>query len=119
MSNLENDIINTARGAISESIVKELTGYNKPLNSLVSAVISDNKTDLYRLINDEFSGLLNSSVFKDELKLALNKKLASVLVSRMGGDLEKKVNELKSNPETRAKVTLALSKMIDDLSSEG
>jgi len=33
----------------------------------------------------------------------------------MGGELEKQVNKLKSNPETRARITLAISDIISQL----
>ena len=111
---MEDKILQVAQKAISESIVKELTGYNKPLSNLTSQVIESNHAKLYSLINDEFNSLLDSDLFRDSLKSALNAKLAKTLVARMGGELEKQVNELKANPETRAKITLAISKVIED-----
>ena len=111
---LEKEILRTARSAITESIIKELTGYNKPFSELISRVFKDNENELYELVNDEFSSLISSDGFKDNLKKALKEKLAKVLVSRMGGELEKKVNELKSNPATRAKITLAIENCVSE-----
>lgn len=110
---MEKEILQTAKAAISEAIVKELTGYNKPLSKLTERVIEDNSASLYSLINDEFAGLLQSDDFKAALKEALNAKLAKTLIARMGGELEKQVNELKANPATRAKITLAINELID------
>jgi hypothetical protein len=110
---MEQEILQTAKAAISEAIVKELTGYNKPLSKLTENVINDNSVELYSLINDEFAGLLKSEDFKAALKDALNAKLAKTLIARMGGELEKQVNELKANPATRAKITLAINELID------
>jgi len=112
---MEKQILEVAKKAISDAIVTELTGYNKPLSTLTANVISDNSGQLYTLINDEFSTLLNSDDFKVSLKEALNKKLAQTLISRMGGELEKQVNGLKSNPATRAKITLAIDNIISGL----
>jgi len=109
---LENQILETAHKAISESIVNSLVGYNKPLSTLCENVISDNQQNLYTLINDEFAGLLSNERFKTSLKEALNKKLAVTLINRMGGELEKQVNALKQNPETRAKIMLAISEIV-------
>ena len=110
---IEKEIVKSAKEAINKSIVDSLVGYNKPLSTLCSQVIQDNSTDLYKLINDEFSELLNGKGFKQSLREALNKKLASTLINKMGGELEKRVNDLKQNPETRAKITLAISAIID------
>jgi len=45
----------------------------------------------------------------------LHNKLAKVLISKMSGELEKKVNELKQDPTTRAKITLAINKVMEDV----
>ena len=110
---MEQEILKSAKAAISEAIVKELVGYSKPLSKLTEKVIDANMGTLYSLINDEFSSLLASDQFRDALKDALNAKLAKTLISRMGGELEKQVNELKANPATRAKITLAINELIE------
>ena len=112
---LEDKILKKVNEAVGKSIVEALTGYNGALKELTNSVVRENSEDLRRLINEEFSNLLNGDGFKSALQEALNQKLAKTLVSRMGGELEKRVNELRQNPETRAKVTLALSKIIDDI----
>ena len=112
---MEDQILKQVNKAIGESIVKELVGYNKPLSLLTERVIEANSDTLYNLINDEFSSLLAADGFRDALKESLHKKLAKVLISRMGGAVERTVNELKSNPQARAKVTLAIDKVISEL----
>jgi len=112
---VEKQILEEVNKAIGASIVDSLTGYNKPLSNLCSKVISDNEVELYKLINDEFSILMNGKGFKTSLRESLNQKLAKTLINKMGGELESRVNELKQNPETRAKITLAISKIIEEL----
>lgn len=112
MSELEKKILAQIEGAIAESVVKELVGYNKPLSELTSRVIKANEQELYDLINTEFSGLLQSDCFREELKSALNSKLAKVLIGRMGGELESQVNKLKADPTTRARITLAIEEIV-------
>ena len=108
---MEKAILEQVGKALNECMVKELVGYNKPLSQLTERVIKANEDKLFALISTEFDQLLDSSIFKKSLKQALNDKLAKVLVSRMGGELEKQVNALKADPRTRAKITMA----IDDL----
>lgn len=112
---MEQQILNIAKAAIEKSMMDSLTGYNGPLTTLCAKVIEENNTELYKLIRDEFSELISSEIFKASLRQALNDKLAKVIIGRMGGELESKINDLKADPTTRAKITVALSKMIDDL----
>ncbi len=111
---MEKEILATIKQTIETSVVSELTGYNKPLSKLISRVVDDHDADLYTLINNEFSLLLSSKAFKKGIKDALNKKLATTLISRMGGELEKRVNELRANPSSRAKITLAIETIVDN-----
>ncbi|MCK5444993.1 MAG: hypothetical protein KAI73_05170 [Rhodospirillaceae bacterium] len=114
---MEQQILDTAKKAISEAIINQLTGYNSQLGKLCNNVIDANEQELYNLINDEFAALIKNDGFKDALREALNQKLAKILIGRMGGELEKQVNKLKANPETRAKVMTAISGVIEDACS--
>jgi len=111
---LERRVLRISTESIAKAIETELIGYNKPLSDLTKRVIQDNEAALYKLLNDEFSGLLKHGDFKVALKKALNEKLAKVLVARMGGELESRVNELKSNPVTRARITTAIEEIVRD-----
>ena len=109
---LEKAVLRISKETIAKAIESELVGYNKPLSDLTKRVIQANEAELYKLLNDEFSSLLRHNDFKKTLKKALNEKLAKVLVARMGGELESRVNELKSNPSTRARITLAIEEIV-------
>ena len=112
---MEDMIYKAARNAIHDAISTELIGYKRPLSILAGKVIDSHADELCSLIDGEVSALINSTKFKIEFRQALSKKLASVLINRMGGELEKKVNLLKANPETGAKLTLAITKLVDDI----
>ena len=112
---MEETVIRAAKEAIVKSITSELVGYNKPLTRYVEQVMENHRSDFIALIDDEVCEMLNSKDFKLAIKDALNQKLAKTLVNRLGGELEKRVNELKGNPETRAKITIALSKVVSEL----
>lgn len=115
MNNLESQILAQVQKAMGESIQKELVGYNKPLSQLTEDVISKHKAELFDVIDGEVTSLIGGEGFKEALKSELNNKLARVLIQKMGGELEKQVNELKSNPTTRAKITLAIESAIKDI----
>ena len=114
MSELEKQMMQVAKNGIYKAIDEALTGYNSPMHKLAIQVIDDNSKDLYNLINTEVVGLLDSEIFKEELKLSMNKKLAKVLVGSMGGEMEKQVNKLKSDPLTRSRIMIAIEKIVTD-----
>jgi hypothetical protein len=112
---MEKKILAQVNAAIGEAIVKELVGYNKPLSNITQKVINKNEVTLFNLINEEVVSLLGCEDFRVELKKALNAKLARTLISRIGGELEKRVNELRSDPTTRAKITLAIDNIVNEV----
>ncbi len=82
---------------------------------MFNIVLEKHESEFVSLIDCEVVEMLNAKTFKDSLSEALNLKLAKVLVSKLGGELEKRINELKANPETRAKITIAISKVVNNL----
>ena len=111
---MEHTVIKVAKDAIYNAINTELIGYNKPLSIFVNAVMLEHESEFKQIINNGVSELLNADDFKSAIKSALHDKLARIIISRMGGELEKKVNELKQDATTRAKITLAINKVIED-----
>lgn len=112
---IESEILKAAKSGLADAFNKELVGYNKPLSVITQKVIAKNEDEIFSLINDEVVNLIGGDGFKETLKDELNRKLARTLIERMGGELESRVNELKQNPETRAKITIAISQIIKDL----
>ena len=112
---IESEILKAAKAGLADAFNKELVGYNKPLSVIAQKVIAKNEDEIFRLINDEVVNLIGGDGFKNALKDELNRKLARTLIERMGGELESRVYELKQNPETRAKITLAISQIIKEL----
>ncbi len=114
-TNLESQIAQAARGAVVKAIESELTGYNKPLNQLVSRAIDDHSPVLRQIVSAALAAVLESDSFRAEVEAAIRAKLARSLVGKMGGEIEKRINGLRSDPERRARITLALGKMIEEI----
>jgi len=113
---LEKDILSSVQVALHKAIIEALHGgYNSPVAKLCSEVVEDNKQQLKELVQEQFSFFLTDTSFKAELKESLNKRLAKVIIGRMGGAIEKRVNELNRDPTTRAKLTVAISSCMEDL----
>ena len=111
---MEQTILKAANKAIYGAINKELVGYNKPLSNFVNDVLLKYEADFKEIISSGVEELLNATDFKVSLKKAINDKLAKILIKQIGGELEKKVNKLKQDVTTRAKITLAINRVIEE-----
>ena len=115
MKELELKLLNDVKLAIDKSITDVLSGYNSPLSSMIKEVIETHKQGIKDIIDSNITNLIESTEFNLAIKSELNSKLAKVLVSRFGGELESQVNKLKADPTTRAKITLAINSVIEGL----
>ena len=112
----EDQLLKAATSAVYESISKSMSNdYNGPIKTAVNSVLDKHKSKIETIVEDAFLGLINTEGFKESVSKALQDKLARSLVSKMGGELESKVNELKANPETRARITIAIAECIKSI----
>jgi hypothetical protein len=116
-SELEFQVLRATKVAIHTAVQNELVGYGKPLSQLCNKAIERHSTEIASLLDKEITSLISSDDFRCELRDALRSKMAKLMASAIGGELEKRVNDLKSNPVMRAKITLALNQMVSELNS--
>lgn len=109
--NLEDQIIGTVHSSIAEAIKTKLSGYNTPLDNLIKQSIEKNAESISSMLNDAVAGCLIGD-FRAALQDACAKKLAKVIISKAEGEIEKQANELRSSPEFRAKLTIAITDTI-------
>ena len=114
-SDLEFQVLRAAKEAIHRAVHNELVGYNKPLSKLCNQVIEQHETEFASIIDGGITALISSDDFRSELRNAIKSKTAKLLVSTIGGEIEKRVNDLKANQTTRAKITLALNQIVNNL----
>lgn len=113
MNNLEQDVLRSVQIAIGAAIKSTLEGYNSPLNKLVTDVVNKHTGEFRDIIEDSFSKAILTDDFKESVNHAFNHKLARILVDKMEGAIEKRVNELRSDPTMKAKMILAIQSLID------
>lgn len=109
--NLEDQVIGTVHSAITEAIKTKLSGYNSPLDKLIEQAIDNNSAKISSMLNDAVATCLSGD-FKLSLQDACAKKLARVITSKAEGEIEKQANELRSSPEFRAKLTIAITETV-------
>jgi hypothetical protein len=100
------------RDAIRDGIKAKMTGYNTDLDKLVSAAIAANAEKFRTLLETAIASAIDDAEFRREITAAVNHSLAKTLVQRFGGEIEKQVNVLKSDPTTRARITLAIEDIV-------
>ena len=109
----ELNIISAAEKAIYESITKMLTTeYRGPIKDAVDLVCAKHQDRLIEITERAYLSVLDSESFESAIREAMNEKLARTLVGKLGGEIEKRVNELKADPATRARITLALTEIV-------
>lgn len=97
------------RGAIKSQMS---TVYNSPFSKLVEASIASHSQGFREILDEALKACLNDKDFRQEIVVAIRHTLAKTLVARFGGELEKQVNVLKSDPPTRARITLAIEDIV-------
>lgn len=99
--------------AIREGIKTKLTqGYNSPLDDLLKSAIAVHSAKFRALLEDAIASCVSHAEFVDQIRQAVRHSLAKNLVQRFGGEIEKQVNVLKSDPTTRARITLAIEEIV-------
>ena len=113
MNNLEQDVLKAIQVAVGAAINSTLTGYNSPLNKLVTDVVNKHTGELRDTIEDSFSKVILTDEFKESVNNAFNHKLARILVDKLEGAIEKRANELRSDPTMKAKMIIAIEGLIN------
>lgn len=107
---------NSLRDAMREAAKSAFHGYNSPMAKLIEAATAKHSPMLKAILEDAIAECVNDKEFRAEITAAARASLAKTLVQRFGGEMEKQVNTLKSDPTTRARITIAIE---DILKSKG
>lgn len=110
--NFEEEVIRAAQISIAQVIQANMTGYNSPLNKLAESVIAAHVGDIRDLLESSFKGALMSDNFKAAIRSAFDHKLARALVDKLEGAIDKRVNELRSDPAFKARMLLAIEALL-------
>jgi hypothetical protein len=111
--NAEQLIANALRDGITEGVKRKFSeGYNSPLSKLIDDAITRHSAIFRELLESAIASALLDTDFRRQITAAVHHSLAKTLVQRFGGEIEKQVNVLKSDPTTRARITLAIEEIV-------
>ncbi len=113
--NLDTDkiITDAIRDGFREGLKAKMSnGYNNPFDKLIQEIIESKSVDFRQLLGEALQSCVGDATFREEVKTAVRHVMAKQLVAKFGGELEKQVNTLKSDPMTRARITLAIEEIV-------
>lgn len=97
---------------LRKGIVSQLQGYNSPLSKLIETQLAERSGAIKALMESSIQSAVGDPLFVEEIQAAVRTTLAKTLVQKFGGELEKQINALKSDPTTRARITLAIEEIV-------
>lgn len=105
---LEQQIINQFRDSFAEAVKKRLeSDYHGPFGKLIERAVAARENELFGIITEAITEVTTGSI-REQMKEAAAHKIAKVLVSKMESEIEKRVNDLRSDPAARARIILAV-----------
>lgn len=112
--NLDSDKLleNAIRDGIRDGIKSKFDSYNSPLQKLLESSLEKHNASFRSMLEDAIGSCVNDAAFREDIAVAVRLTLAKTLIQRFGGEMEKQVNALKSDPTTRARITLAIEEIV-------
>lgn len=90
------------------------SSYNNPFQKSIEETIAKHDKAFRDILSEALNSAIGDDPFREEIRMAVRKQLAKTLIARFGGELEKQVNTLKSDPTTRARITLAIDEILKE-----
>ncbi len=104
---------NALKDGIREGVKSKLAAsYNNPLDKLIESCLTAHSSSFRAMLEESISSCVKDGDFRKQIAESVRHTLAKTLVSRFGGEMEKQVNVLKSDPTTRARITLAIEEIV-------
>ena len=112
---MKAELLAQCERSLDKCITDSMGAYNSPLHEAVKKALSENQNRLYAMASESVRTLIDDPEFEKLMKTEMKRKLAKVLISQYGGEVEKTVAKLKADPTSRAKMTLAIDTVMNDL----
>ncbi len=101
--NLGQELWHAVQDGLRKAVADKLgSSYNNPLEKVLNSIMTSQESEIRGLLLESITTALKDQAFREEIAVAVRKSLAKTLIQRFGGELEKTVNQLKSDPATRA-----------------
>lgn len=115
---MESAILGTVQNGIKDAILKALTGYDSVLPKLVNKVAESHHAELVQIVDDAFVSVIRTQDFKEGIRTEFAHKIARTIIGRNDALLDKIANEMRNDQTFRARATLAVSSVVEDILKE-
>lgn len=112
--NFEHKILSVLSSSLDKSIKENLTRYNNPLQTLVTSVVESRSESIKEIISSSFDHVIEKDEFKASIISAFSHKVSRSIISNNDGLFDKVSNELKQDSKFKAKMTLAVAKVVEE-----
>ena len=110
--NVNKYLMDAIEKSIHDATKSRLTSnYNNPMGKIIDEMLAKNRPMIEQAIDEALKGCFEIAENRKALIDAMRKNIAKSLIQRFGGEVEKQVNALKSDPATRARITLAIEEI--------
>lgn len=111
---LEQDILKTIQLSIQKAIANALSRYDCPLNKLVNVVIEEHSAEIKQTITEALEQSIRTDEFKAGVREAVSHTVGRRIISGSDSLIQKGCNELEQDAAFRAKLTLAISNLVNE-----
>ena len=112
--NLTHLVMDAVQAGISAVLQKQTESYGNPVAKAAEAILSKHISEISALLDEAVTTSLGSMKLRETIKEEYRHKVAKLLVAKLEGETEKRVNELRADPVMRAKITLAVQQAISN-----
>lgn len=111
--NADTLLVNAMKDGIREGIKSKLTqSYSNPFDDVIKRTLSEHEAEIRQMLSEALASCVKDQEFRKLVATSVRHTMARTLVARFGGELEKQINVLKSDPSTRARITLAIEEIV-------
>jgi hypothetical protein len=111
---IEDIVSKELKFALGEVIKNRLGSYGSPLSKFLDEVVSEKSSIIKQLLREAIDESMSQEVFRTEIKQAFAHQLARSLMSEFKGEIEKQANSLRQQADFRARVVLAIEKIVSE-----
>ena len=108
-------VLDSVNTVMEKAMVERLSGYSSPLNPLIDDAVNGHQEELRSAINNAFSQTITTEEFKKSLKEAFKHKVARTVTDLLVGKIDKAVNVIRSDQGIKARMIMAIEKIIDEV----
>ena len=109
----EKTIEDAIREGIKDGIKQKFSGgYGSPFEKIIEGAIKDKSDSVIALIHEALEVCISDETFRAEVRQLIRVSAAQSIVKQLGSEFGKRVESLKSDPVTKAKIILAIEEII-------